>query len=56
VFLFQTDGEYAGPTLPNVQRLSNQEMLNFCESNQALLPARIQRWMAILAHIRMCQA
>ena len=35
VFPFQADGERSGPTLPNAQRLSNQEMLQFCKSNRA---------------------
>jgi hypothetical protein len=52
VFLFQTDGCYEGTTFPNVHRLIADEMQGFCERNLKLLPARVQRWMAVLGHLR----
>ena len=51
VFVFQTSGNYLGPVVPNVRRLTADEMRDFCDSNKNLLPARVLRWISLVERV-----
>jgi hypothetical protein len=47
VFLFQTNGEYAGEVPGNVKCLNADEIQEFCLKNTEALPANLQRWVKV---------
>ena len=47
VFLFQTNGLYAGDAPANVKCLTPEDIQDFCHKNVEVLPANLQRWLKV---------